>query len=589
MIYNCLDLNMGDYERQQAHLLSLWKQMEDQEIEAIDANDSEEDNEIDNVSVCSDYPDLEQEGEQEGEQDVSVQDPRNKYYLGKDGLKWLKDYPNKTVRTRAENIITRLPGCKPYATQAKSALECFLLFFDNQMLLDIVSHTNQRIAEKSDKWKKSSHYRETTVPELKAVIGLLYLSGTFKSNHRHLYELWNTDGTGMEVFRATMSQRRFEFLVSCLRFDNKENRMERLSIDRLAHIRGLFERFVENCKAAYTPSQYLTIDEKLESFRGRCCFRQYMPNKPAKYGIKVHALVDARTFYVLNMEVYVGLQPVGPYRVSNSPKDIVDRLVAPVSGTHRNITFDNWYSSLELFIKLRETHKLTAVGTIRKNKRDIPPEFVNVKKRQVSSSLFGFQEAFTLVSYCPKKGKVALLLSSLHHDNSIDESEKKLPEMISFYNLTKGGVDVVDEMSATYSVARNSRRWPLTLFFSMLNSAGINSQIIYTANNDNCRIVRRLFLKKLGFELIDEHVRQRMESPRISRELRTVIRKILGENLEQLPKRSRPNQQSRCSECPRKRDRKTKYVCESCETFLCLEHALIYCSNCSDIANFNNE
>ncbi|KAJ8946433.1 hypothetical protein NQ318_014419 [Aromia moschata] len=60
------------------------------------------------------------------------------------------------------------------------------------------------------------------------------------------------------------------------------------------------------------------------------------------------------------------------------------------------------------------------------------------------------------VSYVPRKGKVILLMSTLHDDDSVDESGDKLPEIISFYNLTKGGVDTVDELSANYNVSRNS-------------------------------------------------------------------------------------------------------------------------------------
>ncbi|XP_030750072.1 piggyBac transposable element-derived protein 4-like [Sitophilus oryzae] len=299
-----------------------------------------------------------------------------------------------------------------------------------------------------------------------------------------------------------MSQRRFEFLISCLRFDNKRNRIERTKLDKFAHIRAVFDKFIDNCKAAYSPSEYLTIDEKLESFRGRCSFRQYMPNKRAKYGIKIHALVDARSYYVVNMEPYVGQQPEDPFRVSNSPKDIVDRLVIPVSGTKRNITFDNWYTSYELMVHLRDVHKLTAVGTIRKNKPHIPPEFLNTRNREFNSSLFGFQKDYTLVSYYPKKGKVALLLSSLHHDNTVDINSERIYHEVwsqNGTNITKCGVDVVDEMSATYNVARQSRRWPLTVFFSLLNNAGINSQIIYRENNDGLQMTRRLSLKELDF------------------------------------------------------------------------------------------
>ena len=61
-----------------------------------------------------------------------------------------------------------------------------------------------------------------------------------------------------------------------------------------------------------------------------------------------------------------------------------------------------------------------------------------------------------------------LLLSTLHNDGNIDDTtgDAKKPEMITFYNSTKGGVDVVDEMCATYNCARNTRRWPMVVFYS---------------------------------------------------------------------------------------------------------------------------
>lgn len=96
--------------------------------------------------------------------------------------------------------------------------------------------------------------------------------------------------------------------------------------DKLAPIRKVFDAFVTNCRNAYTPFYYVTIDNKLEAFRGRCSFRQYLPNKSNKYGIKIFALVDSKCYCTLNQEVYVGKQPDGPYCVSNSPTAVVQRL-----------------------------------------------------------------------------------------------------------------------------------------------------------------------------------------------------------------------------------------------------------------------
>jgi len=80
------------------------------------------------------------------------------------------------------------------------------------------------------------------------------------------------------------------------------------------------------------------------------------------------------------MEVYVGTQPDGPYKCDNSPMSIVKRMVAAISKTERNVTMDNWYSSIPLSLDLLKNYNLTMVGKIRKNKREIPPCFLDTKK-----------------------------------------------------------------------------------------------------------------------------------------------------------------------------------------------------------------
>ena len=92
------------------------------------------------------------------------------------------------------------------------------------------------------------------------------------------------------------------------------------------------------------------------------------------------------------------------------------------------------------------------------NKREIREElihFFNTRNRDVYFSMFGFQKGMIIVSYVRKKKKNALLLSTINNDNEIDlaTGELKKPEIIIFYNMTKGTVDVVDEMAATYSTA----------------------------------------------------------------------------------------------------------------------------------------
>lgn len=141
---------------------------------------------------------------------------------------------------------------------------------------------------------------------------------------------------------------------------------------------------------------------------------------------------------------------------------------------------------------------------------------------------------------------------------------------------------MTDELSASYNVARNSRRWPLTIMFCLLNTAGINSQVVYKFNTGDYKSKRRDYLKDLGLTLVREQIQLRKGHPRIARILREKINNFTGEQSEEPPKKKQALARGRCSFCPRKVDRKTKYSCRSCEISICLEHAVTQCQACAD-------
>ncbi|UYV77142.1 hypothetical protein LAZ67_14003430 [Cordylochernes scorpioides] len=441
------------------------------------------------------------------------EDPSFNYYIGKDQkTKWKKALPPKNVRTRSENIITHLPGVKGEAKNAKSILDCWNLFIDDNILECIVTNTNIYIRNIQQNYSRERDANLTNLHEIKALLGIIYFLGVMKANKLNTDDAWARDSTGFELCRIAMSENRFRFLLRVIRFDDKATRNERLRQDKLAAVRLILDTFVKNCQKHYSPSEYTTVDEKLDAFRGKCNFRQYIPSKHNKYGIKLFALVDSKMFYTCNLEIYSGKNPEGPYNVSNSPSDVVERLCEPIKGTGRNVTMDNWFTSYSLALKLLQQIRLTIVGTLKRNKKEIPSEFVISRGRNVHTSVFGFQSEMTLLSYKPKENKVVLMLSTLHHDANIDDStgELKKPEIIMFYNMTKGGVDMMDEMTATYNCARNSRRWPMVIFYSLLNIGAINSQIIHFENGNASKVKsRRHFLKTLSLDLIEEMVKVR--------------------------------------------------------------------------------
>lgn len=52
-----------------------------------------------------------------------------------------------------------------------------------------------------------------------------------------------------------------------------------------------------------------------------------MSSKPAKYGIKIFALVSTSNFVTTNLQVHIGKQPESPFKQSNDTKNLVLHLV----------------------------------------------------------------------------------------------------------------------------------------------------------------------------------------------------------------------------------------------------------------------
>lgn len=571
------------WEKEQARLNQLM-------IDCLEESDNEFDVQFDDQEEFGEEDHVEEQDlHTDTEQEISdVEEPENletpwegqPMFVGKDGVThWAKHVPKQNVKTRAQNLIKHLPGVKGTARGLKREIDIWKYFFTDDILNSIVYYTNKHIQLVRPNYQRERDARDTDIVEIRALIGLLYLAGVLKSSRLHTEELWAKNATGVELFRLTMSEKRFLFLLVNLRFDDLETRNDRTQFDKLAPIREVFDAVVNNYKTAYTPFEFVTIDEKLEGFRGRCSFRQYIPSKPNKYGIKIFAMADSKTFYTLNMEVYVGKQPDGPYECSNSPTAVVQRLCQPIKGTSRNVTVDNWFTSMDLLTSLYTDFKLTLLGTVRKNKKQLPLEFSRPSGRPIASSMFAFRNDCTLVSYIPKKNKNVLLLSSMHFDDKIDASTNK-PDMIMDYNASKGGVDCVDKLCAAYDCARNTKRWPMVLFYSLLNVTGINSFVIFSINNAT-EIRRRMFLRALSSQLVEEHVRRRATQP-IPRAIQLRINEVFGaETTRAHPVPETPaGQRGRCFICDRRKNRPTRYSCVECHKFICLEHSLMICPQC---------
>jgi hypothetical protein len=388
-----------------------------------------------------------------------------------------------------------------------------------------------------------------------------------------------------------MSLKGFKQILRFCRFDNKNTREERRATDKLASIRDIWTMFVGMLRKYYSPGTDITVDEQLVPFRGQCPFRQYIPSKPAKYGIKVWWCCDSATSYPLNAEVYLGRQP-NEARDHDQGARVVKAMVSPWYKSGRNVVGDNLFTGVALSDELL-TQGMTYVGTMRKNKRDIPPCMI-AKNRDEFTSIFAFDGNKTLVSYVPKKGKSVILLSTMHHDKAVDGPKHK-PEIILHYNATKSGVDNMDHLACIYSCKRKINRWPMILFFYMLDTAAIASFVIWMCNNPDWNmsskaIRRRQFIVNLGESLVEPLIRRRLENATLLR--RPIMDAIqlleldTGETGSERPAKVKRTQ-GRCHLCPRECDRKTRKFCDKCSKPACPAHSInsstVLCDKCNKL------
>lgn len=475
-----------------------------------------------------------------------------------------------TLTRRSENIM--------------SIEESFHLFINYEIIDIIVMHTNRKATDAYSKepqkqWKPVDHV------EINAFLGLLLIIGRFRESDETKDYLWTKNTAfSRQVYAAVMSCDRFKDISKFIRFDDITTRADRKVIDKLAPLRDVTNIFAANCREAYSATNAGTVDEQLVTFRGRCPFKVYMPDKLGKYGIKLWTLCDAQTFYCCNFDVHLG-------KIGNIPKRdqgqyVVRHLTNFWNHSLRTITTDNVFTDITLAEDLLR-NQIFLVGTVRKHKRDLPKSMVNTRSRQRFSCDCLYTTNLTLVSYIPKPRKCIVLLSSssYHHEHSVSGPEDNYkPEIISYYNYTKDSVNKFSKLLREYSCRRSTRRWPLSLFLNYVDMAAYNAFVIWVTKNPSweshmsMKKRREIFLEKLGNELYARNIERRATDFE-NRNLivpRHVVNAIesTGRKLKRKEMTLEYRKRSRCYICVGN-DNKYSTRCDACLQFICSAHSKI--------------
>ena len=281
----------------------------------------------------------------------------------------------------------------------------FDLFFTDQVWELLVTQTNLYANQKRGAAEKSVWY-PVSVAEMNGWVAVYLCMGII--NKPNILSYWSTDPIlSTPFFGATMSRTRFLQILRYLHFVDNSQAPQPHSphINKLYKIQPLLDLIIPRFWAVYKPERQLAVDETLIKFKKKIHFRQFIPIKPSRFGIKAFTQAGSTSGYVLGSKVYTGKE------TNVVQKDLGKRavmlLMEPFLDKGYYVFMDNYYTSVGLFEEL-EGRKTLACGTVRSNRLGLPKDICDLKAKDVKSlkrgeSLYRQKDTLTCMTWCDRK------------------------------------------------------------------------------------------------------------------------------------------------------------------------------------------
>ena len=156
------------------------------------------------------------------------------------------------------------------------------------------------------------------------------------------------------------------------------------------------------CRELYQPLQQLSVDERMVKSKVRTRFRQYMKDKPSKWGFKYWVLSDPSA-YTIDFNLYYGAAQ-SERSDQGLGFEIVTNLVENYRNQNYEVYCDNFYSSPVLFHELLK-NGIRATGTLRTNRKGTPKDVIAIKtclkkKNTPRGKGYYLREKHSAIVYC---------------------------------------------------------------------------------------------------------------------------------------------------------------------------------------------
>jgi len=163
------------------------------------------------------------------------------------------------------------------------------------------------------------------------------------------------------IYGESLSRNRYLQILRYLHFSNNEE----VSNHSLKEIKPVIDHLKEKFGNTIIAGEKLCIDESLVLWKGKLKFKQFLPLKRHRFGMKIFELADCETGFLLDFIVYTGSDTDYEKFDLGVSDDIVAHFMQPYCNEGRVLYTDNWYTSPQLsdYLHDRDTG---LCGTVKK-------------------------------------------------------------------------------------------------------------------------------------------------------------------------------------------------------------------------------
>ncbi|XP_064639800.1 piggyBac transposable element-derived protein 4-like [Lineus longissimus] len=480
--------------------------------------------------------------------------------------------------------FTAVPGLKANVADKDDQVQYFELFFDDDILAVIVEQTNlyaaQFIDERRGQEKRRSRYKQwqdTNSDEIRVLLALLFLQGIIQKPDNQMY-FSKRQSIATPFFSDIMLCDCFLLLCKFLHF--ADNTMMDPGIPnvsrKLYKLYPILNHLRQKFKSVYQPEQEIAIDESLMMWKGRLGWKQYIPSKRARFGIKSYELCESQSGYIWDFFIYTGQDTEYRSEYRDNPSmgaKVVLSLAHPLLDQGYGINMDNFFSSPVLFDFLCQ-HETDAVGTIRSNRKGLPVQ-MKQKRLKKGESCEYYRGKLMALKWRDKKD--VHMLSTYHNGTKVDVRQRgdkvaSKPQVCLTYNDTMGGVDLSDAYLVCYpSVRKRLKKYYQKQFRHLVDMSALNAYLLYKKQGG--KMDRLTFQLDLIEGILAKYKQGAPAKPRRGRPPHGEMPQRLSErhfpsHIPPTPKKDKPTR--RCVVCQsRKKREESSYYCRKCDKALC--------------------